>query len=234
MPGSRTLPCAGCGVLLWRGRTSLPEGEATCQPCRRVRSDAFLDALLAGGVLPAVSGAAAAGLQQRVRVRALEVFVPGTPCPRCALPMEAGQVLDLDHRDDRTAYLGLAHRRCNRAASPTTFQPGGAGRSKPRKTSDRGYGWEHQKVRAEYMDALRDGDPCARCQEPMRVSEPVDLDHAADGGYLGLSHRACNRAAHAAAKQTECPVCGARKANRSATCGARPCIAEWRQRDAVA
>lgn len=29
-------PCAGgCGKLLWSGRTSLPAGERTCQPCRR-------------------------------------------------------------------------------------------------------------------------------------------------------------------------------------------------------
>ena len=28
------LPCAQCGRLLWRGRTSLPEGQATCRPCR--------------------------------------------------------------------------------------------------------------------------------------------------------------------------------------------------------
>lgn len=29
------MPCAaGCGRLLWRGSTSLPEGRATCRPCR--------------------------------------------------------------------------------------------------------------------------------------------------------------------------------------------------------
>lgn len=31
------LPCADCGKLLWRGRTSLPAGEATCRECRRAR-----------------------------------------------------------------------------------------------------------------------------------------------------------------------------------------------------
>ncbi len=34
------LPCAVCGRLLWRGRTSLPEGEATCRPCRADRGPA--------------------------------------------------------------------------------------------------------------------------------------------------------------------------------------------------
>jgi hypothetical protein len=32
------VPCAGCGKLLWRGRGSLPPGEATCLVCRRRRS----------------------------------------------------------------------------------------------------------------------------------------------------------------------------------------------------
>lgn len=31
----KNLPCALCGALMWRGKTSLPEGLATCQPCRR-------------------------------------------------------------------------------------------------------------------------------------------------------------------------------------------------------
>lgn len=35
MPRRPDLPCASCGRLLWRGTTSLPEGEATCQECRR-------------------------------------------------------------------------------------------------------------------------------------------------------------------------------------------------------
>ena len=34
------LPCAQCGRLLWRGSTSLPEGQATCRPCRASRPKA--------------------------------------------------------------------------------------------------------------------------------------------------------------------------------------------------
>lgn len=37
MPRRPDLPCAGCGTLLWRSATSLPEGEATCRGCRRKR-----------------------------------------------------------------------------------------------------------------------------------------------------------------------------------------------------
>lgn len=32
------MPCAGCGTLMWRSTTSLPEGQARCQPCRRAAS----------------------------------------------------------------------------------------------------------------------------------------------------------------------------------------------------
>lgn len=35
MPTIPDLPCADCGKLMWRGTTSLPEGRARCQPCRR-------------------------------------------------------------------------------------------------------------------------------------------------------------------------------------------------------
>lgn len=38
MPRNPDLPCAQCGRLLWRGRTSLPEGQATCRPCRAERN----------------------------------------------------------------------------------------------------------------------------------------------------------------------------------------------------
>jgi 5-methylcytosine-specific restriction endonuclease McrA len=38
MPRKPDLPCAGCGNLMWRGRGVLPEGQATCQPCRRAGS----------------------------------------------------------------------------------------------------------------------------------------------------------------------------------------------------
>lgn len=31
----KRFPCASCGELMWRGRTSLPPGIATCTPCRR-------------------------------------------------------------------------------------------------------------------------------------------------------------------------------------------------------
>lgn len=34
MPRRPDMPCSLCGTLMWRGKGSLPEGEATCRPCR--------------------------------------------------------------------------------------------------------------------------------------------------------------------------------------------------------
>lgn len=38
----------------------------------------------------------------------------GQLCAHCGHPMEATQLLDLAHTDDRAGYLGMAHARCNR------------------------------------------------------------------------------------------------------------------------
>ena len=54
----------------------------------------------------------------------------------------------------------------------------------------------HKTLRKRLLADLarRPGQPCARCGRPMYVSQLLDLDHTDDrAGYLGLSHRACNR-----------------------------------------
>lgn len=56
-----------------------------------------------------------AGPHQAIR-RALLPDAYGRPCPRCGLPMLPGQDLDLGHTDDRAAYQGIEHARCNRQA----------------------------------------------------------------------------------------------------------------------
>lgn len=51
---------------------------------------------------------------QQLRRRLLATFQPGQPCARCGQPMWDKRHIDLGHTDDRTAYTGLEHRRCNR------------------------------------------------------------------------------------------------------------------------
>ena len=38
---AKNLPCAGCGEMMWRSRTSAPEGIARCLPCRRGSREVF-------------------------------------------------------------------------------------------------------------------------------------------------------------------------------------------------
>jgi hypothetical protein len=58
------------------------------------------------------------------------------------------------------------------------------------------YSYRHQELRKQVARLVAAGSAvCARCREPIVPGEPWDLDHADDGnGYLGPSHRACNRA----------------------------------------
>ena len=71
-------------------------------------------------------------------------------------------------------------------------------------TTARGYGSQHQALRARLLAAWRPGQPCARCGQPMnyrwttdrtgRKVSAIDLGHNDQRtGYTGLEHRVCNR-----------------------------------------
>jgi hypothetical protein len=66
-----------------------------------------------------------------------------------------------------------------------------------KKTADRGYGGEHQRLRKEWRDRVdASAVLCARCKRLILPGQPWDLDHTDDrAGYLGPSHARCNRAA---------------------------------------
>jgi len=54
---------------------------------------------------------------QRARQRMAVLVARGEAlCPRCHRVIVPGVAWDLDHTDDRSAYLGAAHRSCNRRA----------------------------------------------------------------------------------------------------------------------
>lgn len=63
-------------------------------------------------------------------------------------------------------------------------------------SASRGYGHAHRAERAKWAPKVkRGGVPCARCGQAIEPDEPWDLDHQDDRqGYLGPSHRDCNRA----------------------------------------
>jgi hypothetical protein len=57
------------------------------------------------------------------------------------------------------------------------------------------YGWAHQRRRASWAKLMTTQLVlCSRCRQPVTPLQEWDLDHAADGGYLGPAHSACNRA----------------------------------------
>ncbi len=79
----------------------------------------------------------------------------------------------------------------------------------PGSTTARGYGHAHQLAARRLKAAMRDGDPCCRCDGPMwrwqlqvgrHDLRGIDADHHAQPRALGgvlpdaLSHRRCNRA----------------------------------------
>jgi hypothetical protein len=69
-------------------------------------------------------------------------------------------------------------------------------------TTRRGYGTQHQKLRAKLAPLVAAGmTRCVRCGEPIRPGQRWALDHSdapgshAAGAYYGPSHWACNQAA---------------------------------------
>lgn len=66
-------------------------------------------------------------------------------------------------------------------------------------TTERGYGWKHQKRRAELLANLKPGTPCPRCGRPMHPGDALDAGHSTpltlDAGAVAdrLECASCNR-----------------------------------------
>ena len=91
----------------------------------------------------------------------------------------------------------MAHRVCEECG--VGFDQFGRGRPAKRCPEHRDrYGAAHRRTRAATVGQAV-GKPCARCHEPIRAGDAVDLDHADDDPtrYLGYSHRSCNARAGA-------------------------------------
>lgn len=179
------LPCAGCGELMWSGRSSLPPGQAMCLPCRRL------------GLAPQ----SAHGRMRRYR--------SGCRCAACkqassewlaeqrARKVASGNVCTIDGcgkphsaRGLCSTHYNLAHPR--KTATPT--RPGSTGSTSWISAAER------------YAIYARDGWVCWICNEPVdRDADILDnrypsLDHVLPrkhGGThspnnLRTAHRQCN------------------------------------------
>jgi hypothetical protein len=64
-----------------------------------------------------------------------------------------------------------------------------------RSSAHRGYGQSHRAVRERLIPIVAGGTTeCSRCGERIEPGQDWDLDHSDDRrGYLGPSHRKCNR-----------------------------------------
>lgn len=64
-----------------------------------------------------------------------------------------------------------------------------------RTTTERGYGAEHQRLRAQWAPIVEAGEAnCGRCGGAIDPDEPWELDHTDDRqDYNGPAHMDCNR-----------------------------------------
>lgn len=137
MPRVPDLPCAQCGKLMWRSKSSLPEGEATCLPCRRSGDGPFKHGIRAydkRGCRCEICSAAKTAQNRRYAERFREQhgfsltqkYRPATKrtrrCRRCG----KGKVMrDLCSRCQvaRAARQRAAARKAERAAAGTSANP---------------------------------------------------------------------------------------------------------------
>jgi hypothetical protein len=74
------------------------------------------------------------------------------------------------------------------------------------KTTQRGYGARHKKLREQSARTVQAGNAtCWRCGQPITPTEPWDLGHDDYDRtqYRGPEHRACNRATNGRTAATD-------------------------------
>ncbi|WP_326600522.1 hypothetical protein [Rhodococcus sp. PD04] len=108
------LPCAGCGRLMWRGKGTLPPGQARCRDCRKAAAPTAAKTARrspAKGKSPAIAGSAALAPEPVVEPEPLED--PG-PRPR------AGTLSAAVETDDRATILRALRLRLTKAIEEST------------------------------------------------------------------------------------------------------------------
>ena len=135
-----SIPCVACGALLWAGSTCRPDSERVCRPCARLAK--AMCPIRPPKVKPTLERTKRPSNRERgygsEHARTRREFVArheaGDPCARCGEGMwEDVSLLDLDHTDDRTGYLGLSHRCCNRTYGKRSMPRGKPTQRAPRQ-----------------------------------------------------------------------------------------------------
>jgi hypothetical protein len=99
-------PCLGCGQTV--------RGKSRCWDCERAHERQRGTRQQRGYTAE----------HDALRAQLVAALDPWAPCPRCQQPLGPDAArLDLMHNEDRTGWLGLGHRRCNRDVSPQGGQP---------------------------------------------------------------------------------------------------------------
>jgi predicted nucleic acid-binding Zn ribbon protein len=210
MPRRPEVPCARCGTLLWGGKGTLPEGQRTCRPCRRVQPQPYGPHK---GTPLAVYEARLAKSQR-----------PKRDIPRWINCATCGT--GFHPRTYNNRFCGPECRELARLAIGRAPTERDRERWRNRSsTSSRGYGYEWQLVR---RIVLAEESVCGFCGDDvdkgLRFPDPLSpsVDHIVrkeDGGTddrsnLRLAHLGCNAAGQARRRSmrvpTACVMCGTR------------------------
>lgn len=169
------IPCARCGKpKTWRRGAGRPIGQSTCRSCQVA--------------------------ERKERDHDVHLL-------RLARP---ARLVSLARQCDMSSYRPTEYRTCtcgstfevtkhNQKYCPPCRTRGRGGSLRP--TGERGYGAEHQRLRADWKRRLAEGEHvechAAVCFMPSRVIDPLepwDLGHTADrSDWTGPEHRRCNR-----------------------------------------
>ncbi len=176
----KDLPCAHCGTLMWRSRSSLPEGEAMCRPCR----SAF------GKYAP------------RPCVTCGLVFKPGSnPDQRACSNACRVRSETTDSCDDCGTVTDRGRNQAGRFCADCSK------RRERERDARKDHGWTKSALLPSVRSlASRDGYRCHVCGEDVDMQLPYNdrmaptRDHIvprrAGGGHdpsnLKLAHRSCN------------------------------------------
>lgn len=189
------LTCAACGTPMKQVAGSLPQGRATCHPCRNMQARRAGEAPRGGptcadcgspmwrgnDTLP--QGQATCLPCRRKRKSEARTAASHVPelrfCKVCERPFETKRETQVYCTPECRSKRGDWGHRRSRVAS----------------ADERGYGKEHREERARWKRDVVDKGlaDCCLCGDPIDPQSKWHLDHTPDRtGYRGVAHAGCN------------------------------------------